>query len=86
MDSLHALGYSMVIPRNTEHLLELWTEYHDNVELILWEYGEQNSSPCYKDPKCVFIDPIPENGVPPPNSTHYNIPVWYVRNRSVIRV
>lgn len=37
MDVFHALGHTMVITANTEELLDVYSEYYEHVEMILWE-------------------------------------------------
>ncbi|KAG8875191.1 hypothetical protein FRB98_008016 [Tulasnella sp. 332] len=81
MDSVHALGYSMLIPDNEEELYTMWREYHDQVELIVWNRVRdcQNLS---ADNTCVQSDPdIP---LAPPNATHLNIPLWCVAQVTIL--
>lgn len=73
MNVLHALGYSMIIATSKRDVDVIWTQYHQSVELVLWQ-GDYSGKACMENSTCVHTDPrIP---VPPPNSTHLNIPLW----------
>lgn len=74
IDAMHALGYSMLIPKNTEALLDAFRQYHDYVKLVLWEDEPWHGAPCMRDPTCAHMDTnVP---APPPNATHLNLPIW----------
>ncbi|KAG8865745.1 hypothetical protein FRB97_004459, partial [Tulasnella sp. 331] len=77
MDSLHALGYSMLIPQNNEELYTFWRDYHEQVQLIVWNrLGECQN--LFTNNTCVQSDP--EVPLTPPNATHLNIPLWKIFN------
>ncbi|KAG9018745.1 hypothetical protein FRB90_010052 [Tulasnella sp. 427] len=80
MDVIHALGYSMLIASNTAELEEMYREYHQHVQIVLWEDSPWHSRPCLRNSTCVYIDAESRNSVPPPNSTHLNIPIWKIFN------
>ncbi|KAG8980759.1 hypothetical protein FRB94_009793 [Tulasnella sp. JGI-2019a] len=74
MDSLHALGYSMLIPNNRMELYSMWREYHEHVQLIVWNQGE--AMDCLFNISCVQANP--DAPLFAPNATHLNIPLWKI--------
>lgn len=78
MDAINALGYSMLFAQNNNELEQMYREYHSHVQLILWEASPWHSGPCLQNSTCVYTDTQTLAPAPPPNSTHLNIPIWYV--------
>lgn len=72
---MHALGYSMLIMDNQMDAIDkTYREYHDAVQLVLWNDGNSEGHECMRDPTCTHLNP--EEPVLPPNATHLNIPIW----------
>ncbi|KAG9006570.1 hypothetical protein FRB94_000587 [Tulasnella sp. JGI-2019a] len=76
MDALHALGYSMLIPKDKMDIYSMWQEYHDQVQLIVWNRGE--AMDCLFNTSCVQANP--DAPLFAPNATHLNIPLWKIFN------
>lgn len=74
MDAMHALGYTMLISRSTEKILDWWRQYYEEVQMIAWAGDSTHGGICMADPTCVHFDP--DVAPPPPNATHLNIPIW----------
>ncbi|KAG8894752.1 hypothetical protein FRC01_012776, partial [Tulasnella sp. 417] len=74
MDAMWGLGYSMLLPKDDPDTYDLFRRYHQNVHAIFW-----GDSPCLWNSSCVYAeDPLSIYPVPPPNSTHLNIPLWKI--------
>ncbi|KIO30942.1 hypothetical protein M407DRAFT_5361 [Tulasnella calospora MUT 4182] len=78
MDAIHALGYTTLLVQDRPHLYDLWRRHHASVQLIIWEDTEWAAKPCLRNSTCVYAPPGLDLPVPPPNSTHLNIPIWKV--------
>lgn len=76
MDVIHALGYSMLFASSTTELEDMYREYYQHVQVVLWEGSPWHSRPCLKNSTCVYVDTQSPKPIPPPNSTHLNIPIW----------
>ncbi len=66
----------MILAPEIEDYKRLWMHYHENIKIILT--SEEKSRPCLEKEDCVWYEPTPQGGVPPPTFTHMNIPIWYV--------
>ncbi|KAG8962948.1 hypothetical protein FRC00_008355 [Tulasnella sp. 408] len=79
MDAMWALGYSMLLPKDTPETYELFRRHYQNVHMILWSDAQGQGAPCLWNSSCVYAgDPLSIYPVPPPNSTHLNIPLWKI--------
>lgn len=67
----------MLIPKDTPETYELFRRHYQNVHMILWSDAPWHGGPCLWNSTCVYAgDPLSIYPVPPPNSTHLNIPLW----------
>ncbi|KAG8996842.1 hypothetical protein FRB90_012631 [Tulasnella sp. 427] len=81
MDAMWALGYSMLIPKDTPETYAMFRRHHRNVHRILWSDAAGHGKTCLWNSSCVYPgDPLDDASVPLPNSTHVNIPIWKVFN------
>ncbi|KAG8977677.1 hypothetical protein FRC05_000933 [Tulasnella sp. 425] len=80
IDAIHGLGYSMLAANGPNHVYDLWRRHHASIQIIIWEYEPWGSKPCLGNSTCVYAPPGLDLPVPPPNSTHLNIPIWKVFN------
>ncbi|KAG8953693.1 hypothetical protein FRC04_001897 [Tulasnella sp. 424] len=80
MDAIHGLGYSMLLAKDTPHVYHLWRRHHVSVHMIIWEDEEWGARPCLHNSTCPYAPPGIDLPVPPPSSTHLNIPIWKVFN------
>ncbi|KAG8923032.1 hypothetical protein FRC01_013317 [Tulasnella sp. 417] len=78
MDAMYALGYNMLLAHNVPQFYDLWRRHHASVQLIIWEDAEWAAKPCLRNSTCVYAPSELDLPVPPPNSTHLNIPIWKV--------
>ncbi|KAG9025818.1 hypothetical protein FS837_004813 [Tulasnella sp. UAMH 9824] len=78
MDAMHALGYTLLLVQDRPHLYELWRRHYGSVQLIIWEDTDWGAKPCLRNSTCVYAPNTLDLPVPPPNSTHLNIPIWKV--------
>ncbi|KAG8921690.1 hypothetical protein FRC01_000116 [Tulasnella sp. 417] len=80
MDAMHALGYTLLLVQNRTHFEDLWRRHHASVQLIIWEDSDfgAGAKPCLRNSTCVYAPSGLDLPLPPPNSTHLNIPIWKV--------
>lgn len=78
IDALHTLGYTMLVFDNPRDAIKAYRQHHENVQVILWSHDFANGGACTHDSTCVYEDAGSLLPPPPPNSTHVNIPLWYV--------
>ncbi|KAG8991250.1 hypothetical protein FRB90_001420 [Tulasnella sp. 427] len=74
MDAMSALGYSMLVPKDTPETYAMFRQHHRNFHRILWSDAVGHGKTCLWNSSCVYAgDPLDEASVPLPNSTHVNI-------------
>lgn len=66
----------MLISSEPDEVINAYRQYHENVQLILWSPDFMNADSCTHDSTCVYEEAESLQPVPPPNSTHVNIPLW----------